>query len=831
MPGELEHSVRCRCNQNCTLDDIANTLQDIRKRTNIHKFTPYKSSGFKEKQPFRVELIDKPKERVAKVANKRNSCHNWGSKDHYANNCPKAKKKVYAIEKVPEGESPTEDSESDSMGDAIREPSDDDQDPREELLVEYQEEAPLETQDIQLEAGMPQDTANKKLCKHTQDAKTFLVTPTREMAYIHGTATKMTVCIDTAQYPLIIDSGAHCSLVARDYLDNHIPNWGKKLLPIKEKNFKSASGKMNSIGTIFQEKPHQIFGHITSSLYKLCSKDVVFEITNKRRDAYERIKHALTNAPVLILPDFKLPFKLYIYAACSQGLGAALHPRQIVNGEPREGVISYISRQLKDSEARYGATQTECLCLVWALEKLHYYLEGAVFEVYTNCTALKSLLNMNTTNRHMLRWKIAIQEYIGNFTIIYKEGNNHTNADGLSRWPLDNVKSNSAYGPEEPESGTFDSGNTYSEGTDTPILGISSSELHNEFLNAVLKSYSKHKQCGILLQLLQQKYRIPDLESQLEEPWWRAYKDNRFFLVDGLLYHREKDTSLLTVVDRDHIFLILQECHDCPYMGHMSEERTKERVASTAWWPKWEQELSEYINNCERCQKANRKHGKKYGLLQHIEEPKPPWETINMDWVTGLVPGGKENYNSCLIIFDRFRKSMRCLPFHKEDTAIDTDLLFWNNIISTCGVPKINISDRDPKFTSEFWTNLYEMLGTKLSFSTAYHSQTDGLVERMIQTMEDILRRFCAYGIQYKDHEGYTHYWVTLLPAVQLAYNTSQHSATGKTPALVEKGWNPLLPVDHLKKNLLTIHPTDKDFLDMWKRACDTTARCIAEAK
>ncbi|MBW0537586.1 hypothetical protein O181_077301 [Austropuccinia psidii MF-1] len=153
-----------------------------------------------------------------------------------------------------------------------------------------------------------------------------------------------------------------------------------------------------------------IFAHITSSLYKVFSKDVFFEITKKRRDAYERIKHELSNAPVLILPDFQLPFKLYIDAACIQGLGAALHQRQIVDGEPTEGVICYISRKLKDSEAGYGATQTECLCIVWAVEKLHYYLEGAVFEVYADCTALKSLLNMKTTNRHILRWQIAIQE-------------------------------------------------------------------------------------------------------------------------------------------------------------------------------------------------------------------------------------------------------------------------------------------------------------------------------------------------------------------------------------------------------------------------------------
>ncbi|MBW0523977.1 hypothetical protein O181_063692 [Austropuccinia psidii MF-1] len=158
---------------------------------------------------------------------------------------------------------------------------------------------------------------------------------------------------------------------------------------------------------------------------------------------------------------------------------------------------------------------------------------------------------MKTTNRHMPRWKIAIPEYRGNMTIIYKEGKSHTNADGLRRWPLVNVKSNPAYDPEvaakipihfleidrrksfrfsewAPGSGTPESGNTDSEGTETPILGISSSELQTEFFNAGMKTYTEHKQCGILLKLLQQKFRSPELESQLEEPWLRDYKDNKF---------------------------------------------------------------------------------------------------------------------------------------------------------------------------------------------------------------------------------------------------------------------------------------------------------------
>ncbi|MBW0549763.1 hypothetical protein O181_089478 [Austropuccinia psidii MF-1] len=111
-------------------NEIANTLQYVRKRINIRKYTPYKSSGLKEKQPFRVEFKHKPRERVAEVEKKKYSGNNFGSTYHYANSCPKAKKRVYAIKKVPEEESPTEDLDSDAMGDAIREQSDEDQDPR-----------------------------------------------------------------------------------------------------------------------------------------------------------------------------------------------------------------------------------------------------------------------------------------------------------------------------------------------------------------------------------------------------------------------------------------------------------------------------------------------------------------------------------------------------------------------------------------------------------------------------------------------------------------------------------------------------------------------------
>ncbi|MBW0498957.1 hypothetical protein O181_038672 [Austropuccinia psidii MF-1] len=193
---------------------------------------------------------------------------------------------------------------------------------------------------------------------------------------------------------------------------------------------------------------HQLkdFAIHARSLYRICDQQTVFEMTQESIQGYEKVRYALTNAPLLLMPDWKLPFKLYI-DACGEGLGSFLHKAEIVNDKPYEGPICFISRQIKPTEARYGASQMEFLCLVWALEKLYYYLNGSVFEVITDFNAVKSLFNMKTPNRHMLRCQIAIQEYRGNMAIVHKAGNIHKNYVGLSRWSLSNTPDNTAHVP------------------------------------------------------------------------------------------------------------------------------------------------------------------------------------------------------------------------------------------------------------------------------------------------------------------------------------------------------------------------------------------------
>ncbi|MBW0565503.1 hypothetical protein O181_105218 [Austropuccinia psidii MF-1] len=100
----------------------------------------------------------------------------------------------------------------------------------------------------------------------------------------------------------------------------------------------------------------------------------------------------------------------------------------------------------------------------------------------------------------------------------------------------------------------------------------------------------------------------------------------------------------------------------------------------------------------------------------------------------------------------------------------------------------------------------------------------------MIQTLEDMIRIFCAYDLEFKDSDGFTHDWCTLIPALELSYKKTIHSSTGKTPAILEKGWNPRLTYDTLKKDLLDIHPTESSFNTMLDKARHHANRCMQDS-
>ncbi|MBW0520844.1 hypothetical protein O181_060559 [Austropuccinia psidii MF-1] len=110
-----------------------------------------------------------------------------------------------------------------------------------------------------------------------------------------------------------------------------------------------------------------------------------------------------------------------------------------------------------------------------------------------------------------------------------------------------------------------------------------------------------------------------------------------------------------------------------------------------------------------------------------IQEPSRPWKIVHMDWVTGLPQDGDRGYNYFLVILDRFSETTIFFLCHKDYTSMNTDLLIFNRVVSWPGIFTNIISNRDPKYTAELWKTLDQICGTKVSFSTDYHTQTDDL--------------------------------------------------------------------------------------------------------
>ncbi|MBW0487456.1 hypothetical protein O181_027171 [Austropuccinia psidii MF-1] len=156
----------------------------------------------------------------------------------------------------------------------------------------------------------------------------------------------------------------------------------------------------------------------------------------------------------------------------------------------------------------------------------------------------------------------------------------------------------------------------------------------------------------------------------------------------------------------------------------------------------------------------------------HIQEPTSPWEVVQMDWVAALFPSGDKRYNACLVIVDRYGKGPIFLPCHEDDTDMDTALLLW---------------------------------------CRAYHHQTDGLAERMIQALEEVIRRICAYGSKLKDSDGFTHDWCTYL---HWNWHIRHQSILlqAKLLGCYKKDGIQRLSADKLRKDWIDIHPNASSF-------------------
>ncbi|KAK8512376.1 hypothetical protein V6N12_037376 [Hibiscus sabdariffa] len=309
-------------------------------------------------------------------------------------------------------------------------------------------------------------------------------------------------------------------------------------------------------------------------------------------------------------------------------------------------------------------------------------------------------------------------------------------------------------------------------------------------------------------------------------------KHNSNFSVktDGLLYFKDR----MCVPNDDGLRKeMLDEAHQSSFLIHPGSVKMYKDLKPLYWWPGMKADITDYVSRCLTCQKVKAEHRTPTGLLQPLKFPQWKWERITMDFVTGLPITLRKN-DSVWVIVDRFTKSAHFIPVRVNMSSDILAELYIREVIRLHEVPVSIICDRDTKFTSRFWKSLQKSLGTRLNLSTAFHPQTDGQSERMIQILEDMLR---ACVIDFGKN------WERSIPLVEFAYNNSYQSSIQMAPFEAVYGrrcrtplcWSGLgenkvlgpQMIQDTEKQVRVIHDRLKQAFDRQKAYADTKRRDI----
>lgn len=193
--------------------------------------------------------------------------------------------------------------------------------------------------------------------------------------------------------------------------------------------------------------------------------------------------------------------------------------------------------------------------------------------------------------------------------------------------------------------------------------------------------------------------------------------------------------------------------------------------------------VQQYCHECVVCQRTKADTRRPAGLYTPLEVPRVPWEQLHIDFVVELP--SDEGYKTVMTVVDRFSRMCCFVPLKNTD-AESVAKAFFKEVVANHGLPRVLISDRDPRFTGQFWRTIMKTFNTKLHFTTAFHPQSDGLAEVSNRTLEQLLRAHCQDTTR----------WVETLPLVALLYNATPQSRTKEAPYTVATGRALAMPID-----------------------------------
>lgn len=443
------------------------------------------------------------------------------------------------------------------------------------------------------------------------------------------------------------------------------------------------------------------YARLSEPLVRLTRKASEWVWGDEQEDAFKTLKGRLTTAPILQTPNYDTPW-IVDCDASNTAVGAVLSQE---DGDNAEHPVYFYSRLLTQAERNYSTTDRECLAVVAAAKKFRVYILGMPVKIRTDHTAVRQVLNRPDATGRYARWVCVLSEF--DFTLTYRPGPRHGNADGLSRMHGPDPKAEDEPIDDEPRHFAL-------------MVRVQGDPWYSDVLE-YLTSGSAPGETS------KERYRVRN-------------KAKRYTVKEGELMRLDCDGELKTCIRQDEVANTLQHFHDSEFGGHWGRDVTIETLRRTMYWPTMYRDVAEHVKKCQTCQSWRRSDAK--GVYSPHDAVQP-FELLFMDWVTNLPTTSRGN--RCLVTCtDALTKwtDARAAP---HASAAETARFFTDCVIARYGVPIAVATDNGSHFAGAFDEYLAR-IGVRHIHGTPYHPQSTGQAEKTNGLVVDRIRRFATTG-------------------------------------------------------------------------------------
>ena len=519
------------------------------------------------------------------------------------------------------------------------------------------------------------------------------------------------------------------------------------------------------------------YAHIASPLHKLTGGRVnetklkkEIQWNAEAEVAFEKLKETLAEKVTLAFPNFKKKFFLTTDAS-NVAIGGVLQQKD-ENNQLRP--LTFFSRKLSQSEAKYSTIEREALAIVYGLKINRPLCLGFPIVVHTDHRPLTWLLSTSNVNGRIARWQLLVAEF--DIEVNFIPGKDNKVADCLSRLKLQD------------------------DSVIEDILTITNDESNENIVNwnleELIRLQNENTCYSKIKELLKQDCDVQDIKRELSkhkiERKYKRLRLEELRVENDILYRvatNDYGEQIRQVIIPDsYKHQVLRLAHSLPTAGHGGVQMTLARCKKFAYWPEMIKDVQQYCTSCLTCRRFKRL-GDAPAPLQRYPDIEMPFERVHIDLI-GPMGHSERNYKYCMVVIDVLTRFLIAEPL-KTKEATEVARIFVDRVICNHGVPKVLVSDQGKEFTNKILKGIAELLRMKHVTTTPYHPQANGVIERCNGTVINILRTLIEDNVSI---------WDTMLPIAVFAYNSGYNRTIKDSPFYLMYLRDPLAPFEVLKE-------------------------------